>query len=361
MNKSTLKKAWAWTRIHWKVILKTSGRVALVAIGICALIVGDAIGHEIWDDHYGPRGSRVISRQHKIHVHYFADMTDRLKDHKTGKWTSPKLRWVGNEPPVDSISVFCDLKGNRGFYNTHTGRITIDGRYRHAWYFSDGVAAVVGADDKWVQFIDHEGNQAVPGRYHYSQGYDYVFHDGLCEMYNDSTGMTGLLRKDGTWAFEQVYDYISDEYVDGWRITSKGSDWQFWKADLTLAFPESYDHISMADDGKGVFATKDHVKMLLDYDGKVLEPFIIDGTYPLHYMTKYHDDDCDEYELVPEVVAYRVDSWQGLMDKRTGRILTPPDYHDLTMVSRTLVRAQYEYWDDESVILDLKGNIVKLP
>ena len=172
MNKSTLKKAWAWTRIHWKVILKTSGRVALVAIGICALIVGDAIGHEIWDDHYGPRGSRVISRQHKIHVHYFADMTDRLKDHKTGKWTSPKLRWVGNEPPVDSISVFCDLKGNRGFYNTHTGRITIEGRYRHAWYFSDGVAAVVGADDKWVQFIDHEGNQAVPGRYHYSQGYD---------------------------------------------------------------------------------------------------------------------------------------------------------------------------------------------
>ena len=35
------------------------------------------------------------------------------------------------------------------------------------------------------------------------------------------------------------------------------------------------------------------------------------------------------------------------------------NYHELTMISRTLVKAQFEYWDDESVVLDLKGDIVR--
>lgn len=128
MSNLTLKKAWDWTQSHWKDILKTACRLALVAIGVCAAIILYEYTSDKWDDHFGTRGSRMISKKHKIQVFYFA----------------------------------------------------------------------------------------------------------------------------------------------------------------------------------------------------VLEPFIIDGTCPLYYMTKYHEDDCDEYELVPEVVAYRVDSWQGLMDKRTGRILTPP-------------------------------------
>ena len=360
MSNLTLKKAWDWTLFHWKGILKTACRLALVAIGVCAAIILYEYASDKWDDHFGTRGSRMISNKHKILVVYFADGTERVKDLKTGRWTSPKIRWVANEPLIDSISVFCDREGRRGFYNTHTGKITIKGQYKHAWYFSDGVAAVVG-DDDLVQFINYDGSPAVPGRYHYSQGHDYVFHDGLCKMYNDSTETIGLLRIDGTWALEPVYEYISDAYAAGWHIAAHNDRWQLLKADFTPSFPETYDHISMADDKKGVYAVKGHAKMLLDFEGRVLEPFIIDGTYPLHYMTKYHDDDCDEYELVPEVVAYRVDSWQGLMDKRTGRILTPPDYHDLTMVSRTLVRAQFEYWDGASIILDLKGNIVKLP
>ena len=42
----------------------------------------------------------------------------------------------------------------------------------------------------------------------------------------------------------------------------------------------------MARGNEGVYVTKNHVKQLLSFDGKVLEPFIIDGTYHLKYMNK---------------------------------------------------------------------------
>ena len=354
----TLKNIWRWMRAHWKGMLKTACRLALVAIGIIAALIIFEYAYDKWDDHFGTRGSRMISQKHKIRVVYFADGTDRVKDLKTGRWTTPKLRWVADEPPVDSISVFCDREGRRGFYNTHTGKITIKGQYKHAWYFSDGVAAVVGDDDR-VQFINYDGSPAVPGRYHYSPGYDYVFKDGLCQIWIDSTNTSGLLRKDGTWALEPVYEHLSETYKGGWRITSADDHWQLWTADFTPVFPETYEHITMNEERNAVYLTKNHIKQMVDFEGNVLEPFVIDRTRNLHYLTQYSEEECDEYDIVPEVVVYCVGCREGLMDKRTGRILTPPAYYDLSMISRTLVRAQFEYWDDASIILDLKGNIVK--
>lgn len=116
----------------------------------------------------------------------------------------------------------------------------------------------------------------------------------------------------------------------------------------------------MNEERNAVYLTKNHIKQMVDFEGNVLEPFVIDRTRNLHYLTQYSEDECDEYDIVPEVVVYGVGCWEGLMDKRTGRILTPPDYYDLSMISRTLVRAQFEYWDDASIILDLKGNVVPL-
>ena len=345
-------------RASLKTILGVTFKIALIIIGVLAAIVIYALVYDRWDDHHGERGGRTISQKHKVYVQYYADGTARIKNGKTGRWTTPKIRWAGNEPPQDSISVYCDREGLRGFYNTHTGEITLSGRYRHAWYFSDGVAGVVGMDGK-VRFINYDGCEAVPGAFPYSQGFDYAFHDGLCVMYFDSTNTRGLLRKDGTWALEPVYTYISGAYVGGWRIVSKEDGFQFLKEDFTPAFPGTYEYMEMAADGKGVYAMKNHVKQLLDYTGNVLEPFIIDGTYPLKCMSRYNDTEADEYEIIPEIVVYRVQGWEGLMDKRTGKVLTPANYHDFTPISRHLLLAQIEYWDDESVVMDLKGNIIK--
>ncbi len=353
-----LRKFGHWFCAHWKKILGVTFKLAIIAIGAFAVFVLVVLGQVEWDQHYVELGDRSINEQYGIDVRYFADGTDRLWNAKTKKYTTHKILWVGNQPPRDSISVYSERNKLRGFYNTHTGEITIPGRYKHAWYFSEGVAAVVG-DDNRVRFIDYDGSEAVPGSFHYSEGYDYVFKDGLCEMYNDSTGKTGLLRRDGTWAFEQEYTYISDLYVDGYYITSRNNQFQLWKSDFTPAFEGTFDHLSIADDGKGVYALKDHVKQLLDYSGKVLEPFIIDGTYPLKYMVKYNSDEADEYEIIPEVVVYQVNCWEGLMDKRSGKILTPAVYHNFTLISPTLIRAQFEYYDNESVLMDLKGNILR--
>ena len=81
--------------------------------------------------------------------------------------------------------------------------------------------------------------------------------------------------------------------------------------------------------------------------------------FPLSYVTKHHEDESNEYEIIPEIVVYQVNGREGLMDKSAGKILTPAKYLDFNANSRNLVLAQIEPWDEEGVIMDLKGNIVK--
>ena len=353
-----LRKIGRWLCEHWKQILGVTFKLALIVIGAFFAFALCVIGYEEWYDRYGPCGGRMINQRNKIYVQYYSDNTERIKNLQTGKWASPKARWFANEPAQDSISVYCDRDGKRGFYNSHTGKIIIPGTYLHAWYFSDGVAAVVN-DDGRLRFIDYDGNQAVPGSYYYSPGYDYVFKDGYCEAYNDSTGGVGILRKDGTWALEQEYQWITRyESAGVWR-TRRDGRWQLWNNDFTPALEGSFDALELADDYDAVYTVRDHIKQRLTLDGRILEPFIIDGTYELHYTVKHNADEADEYEIVPEVVVYKVDGYEGLMDKRTGRILTPAVYQDFNMISRTLIKATFASWQLEGVIMDLKGQIIR--
>lgn len=352
----TLHAIWRWFLAHWKKFLGVCFKVAVIVIAVFLACVLVAVCYDQWDFHFGKRGQRLINQDNKIYVQYFADGTLRLKDLTTGRYTTQKILWAADEPARDSISVYCDLNGLRGFYNTHTGRIIIPGRYKHAWYFSEGVAGVVTSSGR-LSFIDYDGNRAVPGSYRYYQGYDYVFHDGLCKVFNDSTSTCGLLRKNGTWALEPVYDWIN-EYSDGWRITCCDKGMQLWDACFHPVLDGYYESISIAEDNVGVYATRDLVKQLLDFGGNVIEPFIIDNTYPLKFMSEYNSDGSDEYEISPDVVVYQVNQWEGLMNKRTGEILTPAIYHDFELISPTLVRAQYEYYEGEGVVMDLRGRKV---
>lgn len=101
------------------------------------------------------------------------------------------------------------------------------------------------------------------------------------------------------------------------------------------------------------------MKQLVDFEGNVLEPFVIDGTHSLWYMVKYNDDEADEYEMVPDLVAYRVDGWEGLMNKHTGRIITPAVYKGFTMISKALIRAELDGgFGSGSVVMDKNGKIL---
>ena len=352
---SQIKK---WFCAHWKQLVGAIFKLAIVAIAVFAVFLLFVFGEIEWDNRYGCRGGRTISEKHHVDVLYFNDGTERLMNSETGKWITRKEKWFAGEPARDSISVYCDREGKRGFYNTHTGKITIPGAYRHAWYFSDGVAAVV-AEDGRIRFIDYDGNQAVPGSFPYSPGHDYVFKDGYCEFYNDSTERYGILRKDGTWALKEEYKLIIHYETVGVWLTYKDEQWQLLKEDFMPAIEGTFDALKMADGNEAVYATRNHVKQKLALDGRVLEPFIIDNTYELHYTVKFNEDEANEYMINPDVVVYRVEGYEGLMDKNTGKVITPAVYKDFEMISRNLIKATFATWQPESVVLDLKGRIVK--
>ena len=123
------------------------------------------------------------------------------------------------------------------------------------------------------------------------------------------------------------------------------------------------------------------VKQLVDFDGNVLEPFVIDYTSTLSYVVELisastlsyvvelisagYDADGDYHgqyhasKLEPQLVVYHVNEYQGLMDAHTGKIITPAKYGEIKMISRELLRAEVNIFNYESVLLDRKGNVIK--
>ena len=111
------------------------------------------------------------------------------------------------------------------------------------------------------------------------------------------------------------------------------------------------------------------VKQLVDFDGNVLEPFVIDYTSTLSYVVELisagYDADGEYHgqyhasKLEPQLVVYHVNEYQGLMDAHTGKIITPAKYGEIKMISRELLRAEVNIFNYESVLLDRKGNVIK--
>lgn len=110
---------------------------------------------------------------------------------------------------------------------------------------------------------------------------------------------------------------------------------------------------------RGVIVTKNHTKQLLALDGTVIEPFLIDDAEPLGYLVELDNGDPAKHRLDNEIMVYFVDEWEGLMDARTGKAITPAIYQGIDMVSKNLIRAQVGYYSD-SVLLDRKGRVVEM-
>lgn len=348
-----------------KSVLNVTWKVGIGLFGIAALIVGILIFDVWYDNSYGRNYSCDKNLSKGIAVHSYNGNRARVWNRRTNSYVTPKLRWVSGTPLRDSLTVYCDVDGNRGYINCNTGAIVIPAekaRYRRAWQFSEGLAFVVLQDEENVSVIDHAGNVIARNVAPYDSWYDYIFVDGVCQVRVDDR--VGLLAKDGSWAVEPKYYEIECPNTSGYRIAR--NEWGYWlyTPDLKLAFPEPYDRLSFAsgrDEGTGtLFRTRNHVKQLVHYDGSVVEPFVIDGTYNLKYMTRYNECCEDEYALDPDLVVYQVDGWEGLMNKHTGRIVTPATYTDFKMISKELIKAQLGLgFDDESVVLDRNGRIVK--
>ena len=154
---------------------------------------------------------------------------------------------------------------------------------------------------------------------------------------------------------------MTDLNEDGYRIIGDEEGEWLYDREFRRVSAESSERLSFAagmDGAGGVYRTRNNIKQLVDYSGNVIEPFVIDGTRPLKYMVRYNDEEADDYELVSDIAVYLVDSWEGLLDLRTGKPLTPPDYWLIDMVSKDLVSAQIGYGNEE-VILDKRGKVIK--
>lgn len=309
-------------------------------------------GRNIWDD-------RDLSAD--VEVHAYNNDRVRLWNRQTRRHTTPRLDWVSGMPERDSLTVFCDKRGRRGFLNANTGKIVIPAQYAKAWHFSEGIAAVMGANGK-IGFIDHDNRTILGFEIPYESGYDYLFKDGYCEVpiTNTETYVTNytFYDKTGKRVLPLGYTSVSGPDKEGYRVAENAEgDWLFDRH-FRLVFPEAYDDIRLAVGNEGVYLTRDHHKQLVTYDGKVIEPFVIDETCSLSYAIKMDENGDEEYALETEIAVYRVGRWDGLLDLRTGKPITPARFWSIDMVSKNFFKASLGF-GSESVLLDRRGNIVE--
>ena len=346
-------------QVNFKSILSTIWKVGLGLFGAGFALFCIIFAIAFCRNHYGrfEWGDRTLSKD--IVVRAYKNNTVRIWNKSTKEYTTEKIRWVsGNPCKGDSLTVFCDREGKRGYVNVKTGEIVIPAQYSKAWNFSEGLAAVLGTGDR-IGFIDKDNSLVFDYTIPYEKGVDYVFKDGYCtaDIFDDDGRHCAIYRKDGSLALDWSHIRI-EESKNGYRIVANDEGCWLLDSELHRVFPDAYDEISFADFIEGVYVTRNHVKQLLSYDGRVLEPFVIDNIYKLEYAVMNDEGDAYSRIMVDDVLVYIVDGWEGLMDARTGRIITPAIYWNFKMASKDLLRAKLGY-GDESVILDKTGKMIK--
>ena len=358
------QKKFNWKRfwVRARKVLNVSWKAALVVIGVFAALLIFSVVWEQKKDHYGKDAhywDRDLSEN--ICVHVFSYGNARVYDRKAEKYVTPRLKWVACAPDKDSLTVFCDKDCKRGFLNVNTGEIAIEGKYEHAWIFSEGLAAVVETDGK-MGFIDHTGKYVIAPELDYFASHDYVFKHGVCCI-ADGDGNQGLLNREGQWVLAQEYSWI--DYVaeaDMYIPTKDEKDGLIKNGSFEWVYPVEYDDISWTDapTGSGFILYKDFCSSHVSVDGKVIDSFLIDGTEELRYMVRCDPVDCDEYAISDKVMAFCVYGLWGVMDKATGKVIIPAKYGRIEMASKDIVQCGLEkYGNNDYVLYDLKGRKIE--
>ena len=350
---------WNEMKTNLKSILNATWKVGLGLLGAGAAVFAIIIAICFYKGYCGRVDycDRHISQDVEVHAYQNGV---RIWNRATKKYTTKKLRWVsGNPCKGDSLAVFCDKQGRRGYYNTNTGEEVIPAQYNKAWNFSEGLAAVLG-EDNCVGFIDKDNHLVIGYEIPFEGGYDYIFRNGLCSvMYydEDGHGHAALYRKDGSLALDWSHKYIGEEDENGYRLVCTAEGKCIVDSTFRNVLSDVYERVEYTP--RGVIVTKNHTKQHLGLDGRVIEPFLIDGTEPLGYLVELDNGDSTKYRLDNDIMVYFVDEWEGLMDARTGKVITPAIYREIDMVSKDLIKAGVGYYC-ESVLLDRKGRVVEM-
>ena len=349
--------AWSTIRNWWKnrsKRLRRSIATILILIPVCFVAL---VGYALYEDAYGrDYWDRKLSEN--VTLRYFSDNKWRVYDKQTGEYTTDKINWLSEAPENDSLAVYA-LPNKRGYINLNTGRIIIDAEtndYRKAWVFSDGLAAVM--KDGKIGFINDQNDVVIPFQFDYSDecrmyDFGYLFHDGYCIMTN-ADGDLGLIDKSGNWVVEPVYDEIWTPHTSGYRIIIKDCKHGLLDSSCAVVYPAEFDYINIISDG--FVLTKGGRQWQVDFEENVVQPFMYDNTYYLNYPTGYNE--CGEIQYAfADFVKYEVMNSYGIMNRITGKPITPAIYSDINILSKNLFEVQ-EYDGYDWYLLDTKGNVV---
>ena len=354
---ATGRLAWRTIRNWWKKRSKWLRRsiatifilVSTTFVVLCAYVLyQEEYGRDYWD--------RKLSEN--VTLRSFSDNKWRVYNKKNQEYTTDKINWVSEAPETDSLVVYA-LSGKRGYININSGCIVINAKendYRKAWVFSDGLAAVM--KDGKIGFINAQNEVVIPFQFDYTDkcrmyNFAYIFHGGYCAMPN-ADGDLGLIDKSGNWVIEPSYDEVWAPHKSGYRVVIKDDKYGILDSNCDVVYPAEYGYIDIISDG--FILTKEGREWQVDFEGNTIQPFMYDNTYYLKYPIGYNE--CGEIQFgFADFVKYEVMNYYGIMNRITGKPLTPAIYSDINMLSKDLFEV-LEYDSYDYYLLDTKGNVV---
>ena len=343
-----------WEKIQKPFNFAWKAGIIVIAVGITCGLLSELMGW-LWcyveGDTYD---TKYLSEN--VEARYYTDGTCRLYKRYSDRKLSKKLKFIDSCPMTDdSLTSYQSLEGKWGFIDMNSGDIVIPASYEKVWDFNEGLAAVSDAEHK-VGFIDKTGELQIPMiDVDWKDGY-YSFENGLCVLTHTFSGKKGAIDKSGHWILPMEYDSVNYPYDNGFIKVRNGDHWGMYDMNGNEVFEIQYDEIFYDAGLEGVFILKDGIKQLVTVSGEVIEPFIVDRTYPLKYVTEYHPESESEYATHPYLVDYEIDScYHGVLDTRSGKIVIPAIYDSVEMVSKDMIKASLGLENVESVLFDLHG------
>lgn len=283
------------------------------------------------------------------------------------------IDWLVEPGKNDSLSVFAK-NGWRGYINVNTGRISVEpDTYRHAWVFSDDLAAV--EKQGRLVFIDHDNKAVIDNglKYNYNSC-GYMFNNGYCVVENqDDISRRGLIDKTGNWALDAEYDDITAH--DSIWIARRGTNVKLLSSNLDVV--REFDDVDVFVNGSDIYVTDaDHMVSMYNLDGVLVHDNMVNCVEDMLYSTgeimystsrTYNEEgmlasetenDC-ETNVNATALCKKYQGamgWYGLMSA-DGRLVTKPIYRDIEAIGRDLYLCKDESYT--GIILNGRGERIR--
>lgn len=363
-------------KVTMKQILNAGWKAGVALLGILAIV----LVMEFWDERRNDEqyyteeylSDNVVMREYKWSRHnkrteFYNIAMDKVV--YVGKGTVESAHAKG-----DSLAVYF-LDDTRGYMNVNTGELVIEPRFRHAWYFSEGLGAVTDKD-RHLGFIDKTGNIAIPMKFYYD-GNEYcspIFKSGLCPVM-DSNEKFGLIDRNGNWVMQPEFEYTEFEY--GYWMLRKEDNHLMGLCDSigNIIFPFEYDRISVTFD-KTIILAKDGIQQEVTADGEVLNPFVVDYMmditcdYGLGDEMMYQENENgielrdepsvkvafeQQVEMSLKYAVYEISGKRGVIRRDNSKVVIPALYDEIEMVSPTVFKAELPN-SSKYILYDINGN-----